>query len=177
MIRKVLTPIAVAVALVAAPVYAGPVYAGEVRTAAPDTPPPVASIDDLAWLAGEWSGEGIMGGAAREVYSPPAGGQIIGHFSQMRGDDIWFYELLSIVPRGESLVYRLKHFGPDLAGWETQDAASAKEFVLVAQEGDAWYFNGLTLRRDGANAMVATVAVKQDDGSVAELSFRYTRTR
>ncbi len=172
MIRKALIALMFVVA-----VTGGPAHAGEVRTAAADSVPPAASIDDLAWLAGEWSGEGIMGGAAREVYSPPAGGQIIGHFSQMRGDDMWFYELLSIVPRGNSLVYRLKHFGPDLAGWETQEAESAKEFVLVAQEGDAWYFNGLTIRRDGDKGMVASVRVELDDGKVEELHFRYTRTR
>lgn len=176
MIRNILTAFALPVAA-AAMLAATPLMAQDLRMAAPDAVAPAANIDDLAWLAGEWSGEGIMGGAAREVYSPPAGGHIVGHFSQMRGDGVWFYELLSIAPKGNSLVYRLKHFGPDLAGWETQDAASAKEFVLVAREGDSWYFNGLTLRRNGDKGMVAIVAVKQDDGSVAEMRFDYTRTR
>ena len=54
---------------------------------------PPARVEDLAWLQGAWEGPGISG-PATEVYSGPAGGQIVGHFRQLRGDGIWFYEIM-----------------------------------------------------------------------------------
>ena len=136
---------------------------------------PAASIDGLAWLEGIWAGDGITGKPATEVYSAPQGGQIAGHFVQTGDDGVWFYEILTIVPRDGSLVYRLKHFKADLEGWETKGADQAREFRLVAQEGDAWYFDGLTLRKDGKNGLISAVSVSNKDGPPTELVFRYTR--
>lgn len=144
----------------------------ETRTAVDGQAPPVASIDELAWLAGSWVGEGL-GGTAREVYSPPMGGIITGHFVYQRGDAPGFSEILSIAPRGDSLVYRLKHFHPDLTGWEERD--EVVEFPLVAREGDAFYFDGLTIRRDGENGMVAAVRIDRGEAGVGEAVFRYRR--
>lgn len=142
----------------------------ETRTAVDGQPGPPVSVDELAWLAGSWVGEGL-GGTAREVYSPPMGGIITGHFVYQRGDAPGFSEILSIAPRGDSLVYRLKHFHPDLTGWEERD--EVVEFPLVAREGDAFYFDGLTIRSDGENGMVAAVRIDRGEAGVGEAVFRY----
>jgi hypothetical protein len=92
----------------------------------------------------------------------------------MRGDDVWFYEILSIAEVGGSLEYRLKHFNADLTGWE--EKAEVRRFPLVAIENDAWYFDGLTIRRDGPDGMVGAVKVETKDGSRKEYVFRYKRT-
>jgi hypothetical protein len=153
--------------------WMSPLAAQQTRSAAAGAKPPPAKAPDLAWLAGTWEGEGISG-AAREVYFPPAAGQVAGHFTQMRGDDVWFYEILSIAEVGGSLEYRLKHFNADLTGWE--EKAEVRRFPLVAIENDAWYFDGLTIRRDGPDGMVGAVKVETKDGSRKEYVFRYKRT-
>lgn len=154
--------------------WISPLGAQETRSAVPGAKPPPAKAADLAWLAGTWEGQGISG-FAREVYFPPAGGQLAGHFTQMRADGIWFYEILSIAELAGSLEYRLKHFNADLTGWE--EKAEVQRFPLVAVERDAWYFNGLTIRRDGPNGMVAAVKVGEKDGSAKEYVFRYQRKK
>ena len=149
-------------------------WAGETRSAIEGQAPPAASIEGLSWLAGEWIGEGIGGAEAREAYSAPTGGAIIGHFVQT--DDkggVQFYELMQIAPMQDSLILRIKHFTSELTGWE--EKAEVVEFPLVAHEGDSWYFDGLTIRRDGTDGLVSAVSASMKDGSSKELVFRYKR--
>jgi hypothetical protein len=148
--------------------------AQETRTLTPGAKPPPASVDQLSWLAGTWRGEGI-GAPATEVYSSPQAGGILGHFLQEDGKGgVQFYEIIQIVPVDGSLAYRVRHFNPDLTGWEDK-TGKAVEFRLVAIEGDAFYFDGLTLRRSGADAMTAWVRVHKKDGGTEEIAFRYRR--
>lgn len=151
-----------------------PLSAQETRRAAAGASSPPARIADLAWLAGSWEGEGITG-PAREVYSAPVGGQMTGHFIQTRGDGIWFFEIMSIAEANGSLEYRLRHFNADLTGWEERN--EVRRFPLVAAEGDAWYFDGLTIRRHGADGMIGAVRIDNEDGTSREAVFRYRRAR
>ena len=98
-----------------------------------------------------------------------------GHFIQTRGDGIWFFEIITIVETGGSLEYRLKHFNADLTGWEEKN--EVQRFPLVAVEGDAWYFDGLTIRRDGPDGMIGAVRIEQSDGTSREAVFHYRRAR
>lgn len=148
--------------------------AHETRSAVPGQAPPPARVADLAWLEGIWEGEGLSG-PAREVYSAPMGGQIAGQFTQTRGEGIWFYEIMAIVPAGNSIEYRLKHFNADLTGWEEKD--EVQRFALVAVEDGAWYFDGLTIRRDGEDGMVGAVRIDNPDGTSREAVIRYRRVR
>jgi hypothetical protein len=149
-------------------------FAADTRSAPANHVPPPATIEDLSWLAGEWVGPGISG-EAREVYSTPTGGAIAGHFVQMGRNGIAFYEIITIVPERGSLVYRLKHFNADLTGWE--EKAEVRSFPLVSREGDAWYFDGLTVRRDGPDGMIGAVNVRMKDGTEREYVIRYRRAR
>ncbi len=161
------------VSLLALFLAAVPAFAAETRTAPEGHVPPPATVAQLGWLAGTWTGEGIGGAPATEVYSPPAGGSLAGHFVQQDGEGgIAFFELMQIAEVDGSLVYRLKHFGPDLVGWE--DKAEMETFPLVALEPSAAYFDGLTIRREG-DTLISAVLVRQDDGSVEEYVFRYRR--
>jgi hypothetical protein len=153
---------------------AAPAAAQQTRSAVPGKPSPPAALNDLGWIAGAWVGEGIAG-PAREVYSPPMGRTIAGHFVQTKGDGIMFYEILSIAQVGPTITYRLKHFNPDLTGWEEKN--KVVEFRFVGREGDTWYFDGLTIRRVGPDEMHAIVKVRHDDGKAEELTFRYRRER
>lgn len=144
------------------------------RPTAGATEAPAARLADLGWLAGRWEGTGIDGGAASESYSPPAGGQIVGHFRQLTRDgSVMFYEIMTIAEVGKTLHFRVKHFNPDMTGWEEKERVVS--FPLVAVTRDAWIFNGLTLRRVDANAMVATVRIRDAAQKERELTFRYRR--
>ena len=165
--------VAIAASLLA---LASPARAQETRSLAPGAKSPPATVSQLAWLTGAWRGEGL-GAPATEVYSAPQGGGMAGHFVQEDGKGgVAFYELMQVVPRGGSIVYRLRHFGADLKGWEDA-TGKAVEFPLVAIEADAVHFDGLTLRRSGADAMTAWVKIRHDDGKTEELAFRYRRVR
>ena len=97
-----------------------------------------------------------------------------GHFIQLKPDgSVEFYEIVSITEKEGTLHYRLKHFHPDLTGWEEKNVV--RDFPLVALEKDTWYFDDLTVKRDGANGMIEAVRVRKKDGTSAEYSFHYTR--
>src|SRR5688572_27278838 len=76
-----------------------------------------ATIEDAAWLAGRWVGEGF-GGQMEETWAPPVGGQMVGHFRYWRDGQPQIYEimLMDVVEGGVRL--RVKHFNPDFTGWE-----------------------------------------------------------
>lgn len=157
-----------------AAIAAEPIAAQQTRTAIAGAPRPAARVSDLRWLAGSWRGQGLYG-PAREVYSPPMGGQITGHFVQKKGAGVGFMEIMSIAEVDGSLEYRLKHFHPDLAGWE--ERAEVVRFPLIAVERDSWHFDGLTIRREGPDRMTAIVRIRGEDGATREAVFRYTRER
>lgn len=139
------------------------------------TPPPPATLADLSWLAGAWEGDGIDGAPALEAYASAAGGQMVGHFRQLNKDgSVMFYELITIVEDGGSLAYRLKHFNPDLTGWEEKDKVVA--FPLTQAGKERWDFSGLVYERTGPDTMTATVVVHGDGGKEETLVFRFRRT-
>ena len=161
------------VSLLACLLAAAPVLGAETRTAPEGHVPPPATVAQIGWLAGIWTGEGIGGATATEVYSPPGGGSVAGHFVQQDGEGgVEFFEIMQIAEVDGSLVYRLKHFSGALVGWEDRDRHVS--FPLVAIEPEAAYFDGLTLRREG-DTLISAVLVRQRDGSVQEYVFRYRR--
>lgn len=146
----------------------------ETRQAVPGAPAPAARVAELGWLAGAWKGEGIGGAPAYEFWSPPMGNQILGHFVQTNAEGVHFSELVSIAEKDGSLELRLKHFNSDLTGWEDKD--EIVRFPLVAVAPNAWYFDGLTIRKDGPDGLVGAVVAGPAD-SQRELVFRYRRVR
>ncbi|MCB0547909.1 MAG: hypothetical protein KDD19_10010 [Phaeodactylibacter sp.] len=132
---------------------------------------PKASIEGLAWLAGRWLGEGF-GGALEETWNPPLGGTMMATFRLVTEGQPGFYEICLIVPEGNSLVYKVKHFNPDLTGWEEKD--DYVTFPLVKLEPNAAYFNGLTMKLEG-NTCQLYLAMKQEDGSYEEAGLVYHR--
>lgn len=149
----------------------------ETRHAAPDAAPPPATIYELHWLVGDWEGTGLQGQPAMETWSAPVGGTMVGTFIQTQADgSILFTELMYIRPVGESLEIAIKHFNPDLTGWEEKD--ETERFRLIAIEECAAYFHTLTIRcadkdAPGDGIVVAVRAGTDDAGKAKELVFRY----
>ena len=151
-----------------------PALSAETRAVQPGVPPPKASIAELAWIAGEWNGEGL-GGLTHEIYSPAESGQIVGHFRLSKAGKIQFYEIVTFAETGGSLECRLKHFNADLTGWKEKN--EVQTFPLVAVEQDAWYFDGMTIRREAADKMRVVVRVEAKDGTTPEIAFSYQRAK
>lgn len=84
---------------------------------------PPATLDDVAWLAGSWSGE-AFGGSFEEVWNPPSGGSMVGMFKTLNGDNVGFYELMLLVEEEGSLSLKVKHFDSDFSAWEEK-----KDFI------------------------------------------------
>ncbi|MFL0355252.1 DUF6265 family protein [Erythrobacter sp. GH1-10] len=122
-----------------------PVSAQETRIGEEGFESPSATIAQMQWLVGQWSGDGIGGAPAMESWLPPTGNTMVGTFVQRTADGaIQFTEHLYLMEEEGTLVLRLKHFNADLTGWEEKDKMLT--FRLVAIEPCAAYFNALTLR-------------------------------
>ncbi|MBK7115845.1 MAG: hypothetical protein IPH71_07440 [Proteobacteria bacterium] len=131
-----------------------------------------AIIEDAAWLAGRWTGSGL-GGQLEEVWSPPAGGQMVGHFRLVQDGKPVFYEfiLLDVVEGGVRM--RLKHFNPDHTAWEDKDAWTT--FSPVSASKDKLVFSALTIERTGADTLTMTLKLRQE-GKVVEETLKFQRT-
>ena len=131
-----------------------------------------AVIADIAWLAGRWVGEGL-GGTSEEMWTAPMAGHMLGTFRLMKNEALDFSEFFMMVEENDSIVLKLKHFGPDLNGWEAKDKFVT--FRLIKIEGQTAWFDGLTYALDDDGTLHAYVAIKQKDGPMREGEFRYTR--
>ena len=146
----------------------------------PETPPvlqalpaadlPPARATAATWLAGDWIGHGL-GGVSEEAWLVPAAGSLAGVYRGSRSAQVTFYELMTIVEAGGSLSFRLKHFAPDLRGWESPERAV--ELPLVRAARSALFFDGLTYRRT-AEGLEAWVIIGMGDGGTRPERFLYT---
>ena len=137
------------------------------------TPMPTAKIAELKWIAGHWQGE-ALGGRFEETWNPPLGETMVGMFKSLNGEKVNFYEILTIGPKGNSLALRLKHFDPQLVGWEEKDRAI--EFPLVSVSEKEAKFDGLVFRKLGPDKMQIMVQV-ESSGQKSKLVFNCYRVK
>lgn len=122
--------------------------------------PRAATIDDAAWLAGRWVGEGF-GGQMEEVWSPPIGGQMVGHFRYWRDGEPQFYEIMMLDVADGGVRMRVKHFNPDFTGWEERGEWHTFEPVLATV--DRLLFDGLDIQRHGSDRIVMSIRIRRGD--------------
>jgi hypothetical protein len=135
---------------------------------------PPATIADIAWLAGHWTGDGL-GGVSEEMWTPPRNGVMLGMYRLIRDGKPAFYELLTIAEENGTLALRLKHFNADLTGWEEKDKSVS--FQYVSKTDRTVHFNGLTFQRDNDDQLTIFLALRQKDGSLREEVFRLKRAQ
>lgn len=88
----------------------------------PTLPGAKAKLDDLAWLEGTW--RTTQGDAElEERWSAPLGDCLVGTFRWLRSSKVWMYEIMTISEEDGRIIFRLKHFTRELAGWEEKDEA------------------------------------------------------
>lgn len=133
-------------------------------------PRPQATIEDVGLLIGHWKGE-FLGAMAEEFWLPAAGNSMLGVFRLYGDEGVLFYETMILVEEEESVSLKLKHFHPDLTGWEEKEEVVT--FRLVKADKNALWFEGLTFRMQPDGSLKGFIALRQDDGSVEEQSFVY----
>jgi hypothetical protein len=133
---------------------------------------PAATIEDLSWLAGHWTGQNADQ-LSEEIWSPPKNGAMMGMYRLLRKNRTVFYELMTFVQEKGTLVLRIKHFHSNLKGWEEKDKTN--DFRFIAKKEGAFYFEGMTFKPQGKNALLIFVATRSKDGTVSEEKYTYKR--
>jgi hypothetical protein len=132
---------------------------------------PPASLNSISWLEGHWRGE-AFGGIVEEIWSPPLGGSMMCSFKLVVDDKVKFYEIVTIVEENETLILRLKHFHPDLKGWEEKD--ETVDFPLVKVGEKKVYFDGFTIEQISEDEINIFVMIGDKD-NIQEAKFNYHR--
>ncbi|TRX59072.1 hypothetical protein FNH22_11125 [Fulvivirga sp. M361] len=119
---------------------------------------------DYAWLAGSWIGDGF-GGTSEEVWSPPSeDGTMMGVFRHHKADgSLNFYEFMVLDKTG----LRLKHFNPDMAGWETKEDYIT--FGMINHSKDRIELKGLVFERKSADEMEIRLKMRSGDKIKTEI--------
>jgi hypothetical protein len=132
---------------------------------------PAATLDDVAWLVGNWSGE-AFGNTFEEGWNPPSAGSMIGFFKLMDGEEVVFYELLLLVEEEGSLSLKVKHFSADFTAWE--DKTDYVDFRFVKSEENAVHFSGISFYRVDDDTMHGYIVFRNGD-DVREEKLVYRR--
>ena len=117
-----------------------------------------------AWLAGNWVGDGF-GGTSEELWSEPsADGIMMGTYRHHKGDgSLNFYEFMVM----DSTGLRLKHFNPDMVGWETKE--DFVHFELIEFTENKIILKGLIFERKSDSEMEIRLDLKNGDKQWTEV--------
>lgn len=136
------------------------------------------SLADLAWIAGEWLGE-EGDTTIQEIWTQPLADTMIGMFRLTSDGEPRFYEFMSIEMGDAGPVLRIKHFDPDLRGWEEKEesvifilkeASSGKAIFETELAGNPEF---LTYERAGEELTITLEKPAKKSSSV----FRFQRVR
>lgn len=141
-----------------------------------------ATIQQVAFIAGQWSGT-LGDRNIEQHWMTPLGTSMVAAYRNVQGTEPKLYELLVIEQEGEGLVLRIKHFnpGPGLAGRQPQGESVNHRLVKV--EGQTAVFEGtgenparVTFARNGPDALDIVVA-RARDGKITETVFAYKQVK
>lgn len=134
-------------------------------TESTETPP--FRIEDYQWLAGSWIGDGF-GGISEETWSLPVDGTMMGMYRHHKDGKILFYEFLLLDETG----MRLKHFNPDLTGWE--DKEGMVTFEMISFSKTKLEMKGLVFELKSENEMEIRLRLNEN-GEVRTEVFKMKR--
>lgn len=153
---------------------------GQQPTAA-GTAPVKATVDQLAWVTGAWTGT-LGDRTIEQHWSAPLAGSMIAMYRSIRDNRPTLYELLAMEQEGDGVVLRIKHFAPGtgLVGREAKD--ESMDHALVRLDQRAAVFEGGTAASPvrvtftSPDAATLTIVVeRQRDGKPVSTEFKYTR--
>ena len=140
--------------------------------AAQPASPPMAKIDQMAWLAGYWEGEGL-GGTMEDIWMPPRDGVILGAFRLVQPGGKGFYELFAIEEFDGSLRFVVKHFHRNWVGWEEKDVALKMPLQRISESEAS--FGGVVFRREAPDALTVDLTMRMRDGTTRTEVLRFRR--
>lgn len=131
------------------------------------------AVEDLAWLAGRWTGDGL-GGTCEEIWSPPMAGAMVGTFRHFKNGEPVFYELLLLTVQEGQVVMKVKHFTPGFEAWEEKaDSITFRLKELTPTRAD---FGGLVMNRVGDDRLQINLTFVESDGSRRVEQFDFSRS-
>lgn len=142
----------------------------QVRQLEPGQSPGKGQVEELNWMVGYWTGPGL-GGDCEEVWMPAQDGHMIGTFRFWSGGKLVFSEFMNLVQDGESVAMKLKHFNPDLSGWEEKEKWTT--FQLIELKGQTAFFHGMTISRAGDEMTIQLALTNGGKRRIEE--FKYTK--
>ncbi len=129
-------------------------------------------LENISWISGNWKGE-AFGGITEENWSKPSGDSMMATFKLIVDEKVSFYEIEIIREVSNTLILQLKHFNNDLKGWETKDETI--DFPLIEVLPSKVVFEGMTFEKTSDTNMSVFVDMKQKDGSVETIEFKYSK--
>lgn len=143
--------------------------------------PAKATLDQLGWVTGAWTGS-LGDRTIEQHWSAPLAGSIIAMYRSIRENRPTLYELLAIEQDGEGVVLRIKHFAPG-AGLVSQEAKDeSMNHVLVHIEKRTAVFEGgaastpVRITFSSADESSLNIVVeRQRDGKPVSTEFQYKR--
>jgi len=127
-----------------------------------EKPTTLATIDNFSIIVGHWVGEGF-GGVCEEAWRAPSADVMIGSFKLIHGGKLTMFEMQMISEDSLGWALGVKHFNPDMSGWE--EKAEYQRFDFVSASETELVFQGLTYKRVGADSLIITVGTKTSEGS------------
>lgn len=121
-------------------------------------------IIDYEWLVGNWKGSGF-GGELEEFWNTPSmDGTMMGTFRHHTNEGkLTFYEFMILDKDG----IRLKHFNPDLNGWETKEEFVT--FKMISYSKDKIEMEGLTYEKISDTQVKISLLMKSKEGTRTEV--------
>lgn len=140
----------------------------EVKTISEHQVPGKGKISELQWLVGYWSGTGL-GGECEEVWMPPVDGHMIGTFRFWDEGKLVFSEFMHLIQEEESITLKIKHFNPDLSGWEEKEEWTT--FSLIELGEKKAQFDGLTIERKGEELVILVELGEKGENKLEKFTY------
>jgi len=131
-----------------------------------------SQLAKLNWLVGHWIGDGF-GGISEEVWASPVDGAMMGMYRHIKDGKINFYEFMNIVEIEGKVELRLKHFTPDLKGWEEKDKYII--FTFIKADENYFEFKGLIFQKLSEKDMQIILTLRDKEGNTRKEVFTFTR--
>jgi len=147
----------------------------------PVASPRIATLDDFAWLAGNW--EGIIGDfTAEQVWLSPKNGTMQGTFRLTNSAKTLVIELFTVRETPDGITFYFRHFSPELKPWEKEDATylTLSKSAAGRIEFDNPVNNepkNVIITRVDENTYVAHSDLIDKDGKASTIEVTYHRKR
>jgi hypothetical protein len=131
-------------------------------------PPLLASLADVAFMAGHWVG-GDPGDLSEEVWSAPEGDSMMGMWRFVKKGATRIYEMLTLTSEEGKVVLRIRHFDPKLVAREEKERAVELLLVVKGPEYNVKGIVRLTYTRPADDTLES---VLEKEGSQMEFRFK-----